>query len=401
MHHPNLLPRIIDCVDYTNYQEVQNLHRMLRKWPLIPFQFALQLLDYSYPDERVHEFAIKCLNVEKDDTIELFFCQLVQALKHQNYYNSVLSHFLLSRAFKNQRLGHKLFWSLKCEFSTDLDQDQSTLMLVLVLEAYLLAAQGHLAILQTQKEFLTLLNEINATLIVQECRTPEFSRRNELFLANIKRFLVPMSKDGFISITDPSVRVKDIQVDLCSLMKSKMKPQKLFLNNYDSNYAVDKELKKISYIYKIGDDLRQDALVMNMLMIIDDLWKRSEARLDLKMTTYCVVPTEHARGVIEFVQDAETVCRIQMKESSTNSSGDMASWMKKVNSPFQEHLIYQWLKHNNPGDDELAEAAENFLLSCCGYTVAMYVLGVGDRHNDNIMINKNGKVKILVKQNFT
>ena len=64
-------------------------------------------------------------------------------------------------------------------------------------------------------------------------------------------------------------------------------------------------------------------------------------------------------------------------------------------------LIYQWLKHNNPGDDELAEAAENFLLSCCGYTVAMYVLGVGDRHNDNIMINKNGKVKILVKQNFT
>lgn len=40
-------------------------------------------------------------------------------------------------------------------------------------------------------------------------------------------------------------------------------------------------------------------------------------------------------------------------------------------------------------------AIEEFTLSCAGYCVATYVLGIGDRHSDNIMVRKNGQVKIL------
>lgn len=40
-------------------------------------------------------------------------------------------------------------------------------------------------------------------------------------------------------------------------------------------------------------------------------------------------------------------------------------------------------------------AIEEFTLSCAGYCVATYVLGIGDRHSDNIMVRKNGQVKIF------
>lgn len=42
--------------------------------------------------------------------------------------------------------------------------------------------------------------------------------------------------------------------------------------------------------------------------------------------------------------------------------------------------------------DDLDRAIEEFTLSCAGYCVASYVLGIGDRHSDNIMVKKNGQV---------
>ena len=46
--------------------------------------------------------------------------------------------------------------------------------------------------------------------------------------------------------------------------------------------------------------------------------------LDLCLTLYSVVPTEQDRGIIEFIQEAETVCRIQMAESCKNATGDIS-----------------------------------------------------------------------------
>lgn len=48
-----------------------------------------------------------------------------------------------------------------------------------------------------------------------------------------------------------------------------------------------------------------------------------------------------------------------------------------------------------PDSDALERAIEEFTLSCAGYCVATYVLGIGDRHSDNIMVRSTGQVGLI------
>jgi len=66
---PSLLPRIVDCVDYADPRQVGQLRSLLERWPVLPPEDALQLLDYAYPDEAVRTFAVRCLSMAGDDVI--------------------------------------------------------------------------------------------------------------------------------------------------------------------------------------------------------------------------------------------------------------------------------------------------------------------------------------------
>ena len=76
------------------------------------------------------------------------------------------------------------------------------------------------------------------------------------------------------------------------------------------------------------------------------------------------------------VPNAETLCKIQAEYG--------------VTGVFRDSAIAEWLAKMNPSTLDYRRAIDNFTLSCAAYCVLTYVLGICDRHNDNIMLTKKG-----------
>jgi phosphatidylinositol-4,5-bisphosphate 3-kinase len=95
------------------------------------------------------------------------------------------------------------------------------------------------------------------------------------------------------------------------------------------------------------------------------------------MKPYRVQATMDQVGMIEIVRNSETIAAIHRKYGGTIGA-------------FSETTIIDFLKHHNPDNLAYDNATENFIRSCAGYCVATFVLGIGDRHSDNIMVTKFG-----------
>ena len=58
----------------------------------------------------------------------------------------------------------------------------------------------------------------------------------------------------------------------------------------------------------------------------------------------------------------------------------------------RDDIITKYLQSANQGKASLSVEKDIFIRSCAGYSLALYVLGVGDRHTGNIMVSKQGNI---------
>ena len=173
------------------------------------------------------------------------------------------------RTLHNQRLGHRFFWLLRSETR----QIYTSLKFILILEAYLRAAPHHLRILEHQKAVLNKLKSIDDCLAMQDLRGPSLGlgKRRELFASKLMQFFQAAgAEEGFVCPLEPTLRCQERPVvGQCGLMRSKKMPQRIVFDNYDTSFLGDEESARhrIAFMYKMGDDLRQDNLVLNLLQV--------------------------------------------------------------------------------------------------------------------------------------
>ncbi|TRY82502.1 hypothetical protein DNTS_013819 [Danionella cerebrum] len=362
--YPESLSKLLLITKWNKHEDVAQMVGLLQRWPDLSVLHALELLDYSFPDPHVRSFTIRCLRKLHDSELFQYLLQLVQVLKYESYLDCHLTSFLLERALANKKIGHFLFWHLRSEMHVS----SVSLRFGLILEAYCRGSIHHIKCLMKQNEALNKMKALNDFVKSASLKASRVQTIEEMKVC-IKQDNYMGALSGIVSPLNPSIILSELGADKCKFMDSKMKPLWLmYKNKYDT----------VGIIFKNGDDLRQDMLTLQMIQLMDVLWKTEG--LDLRMQPYGCLSTGNKTGLIEVVKNSDTIANIQR-----NNSNNAAT------AAFNKDALLNWLKSKNPGD-RLAHAIEEFTLSCAGYCVATYVLGIGDRHSDNIMIRETGQL---------
>lgn len=226
-------------------------------------------------------------------------------------------------------------------------------------------------VLSKQVEALNKLKTLNSLIKLNAVKLNR-AKGKEAMHTCLKQNAYREALSDLQSPLNPCIILSELYIEKCKYMDSKMKP--LWLVYTNKVFGED----SVGVIFKNGDDLRQDMLTLQMLRLMDLLWK--EAGLDLRMLPYGCLATGDRSGLIEVVSTSETIADIQLNSSNVAAA-----------AAFNKDALLNWLKEYNSGDD-LDRAIEEFTLSCAGYCVASYVLGIGDRHSDNIMVKKTGQL---------
>ncbi|XP_041496585.1 phosphatidylinositol 4-phosphate 3-kinase C2 domain-containing subunit gamma isoform X3 [Microtus oregoni] len=355
------LPLVLGSAPGWDEGTVSEMHAILRRWTFSHPLEALGLLTSSFPDQDIREVAIQQL--DRLLTGELLEClpQLVQAVKFEWNLESPLVDLLLRRSLQSIRVAHRLYWLLR-----DAQGEAFFQSWYQKLSAALQFCVGEALNDEFSKEqkLVKLLGDIGEKVKLasdpqrQDVLKKEIGSLEEFF-KDIKTCHLPL---------DPALCIKGIDRDACSYFTSNALPLKITFINADPMG------KNIGVIFKAGDDLRQDMLVLQIIQVMDNIWLQEG--LDMQMIIYRCLSTGKAQGLIEMVPDAITLAKIHLHSG--------------LIGPLKENTIKKWFSQHNHLKEDYEKALRNFFYSCAGWCVVTFILGVCDRHNDNIMLTKSG-----------
>ena len=118
-----------------------------------------------------------------------------------------------------------------------------------------------------------------------------------------------------------------------------------------------------------NEDIRKENIVMNIIKLIDIYLKR-DLDIDFNIVSYNILPISNEYGYIELVPKSHTLYGIKEE---------------------QKFSIQNFIMEKNP-NITAKQLRNNITKSCAALCVITYLLGIGDRHLDNIMITEEAHI---------
>eukprot|EP00658_Telonema_sp_P-2_P048371 TRINITY_DN3679_c0_g1_i10.p1 TRINITY_DN3679_c0_g1~~TRINITY_DN3679_c0_g1_i10.p1 ORF type:complete len:1252 (-),score=299.93 TRINITY_DN3679_c0_g1_i10:212-3967(-) len=197
-----------------------------------------------------------------------------------------------------------------------------------------------------------------------------------------------------------------------AVMPSKQKPRRFGLTGSDG--------LSYRFLLKGHEDLRLDERVMQFINLVNSIFKNDPTSIDLEYTipSYSVIPLTDNVGIIGWVENTETVFRLlerrrQEQGVSIYQEVMMIVQKERLANVDDYHKLpketriacLDMVMHGSPRN-ELAKVMWETNSSCelwmdyrkqYAHTAALmsmvgYVLGLGDRHLNNLMLQKGGNL---------
>ncbi len=287
--------------------------------------------------------------------------------------DNLMMSFLLQCAAQSDRIYNKLCWALTVQVDANPDDTlyKSMQYKLLMLQE---GKKTSLPLFIRQQKLVSNLSDVSTHLrtlyaavprpqkiqILQSILNGTYS--SETFKIHDWNSVFPLDclPDTFMQLD--LKQYKQLHCDDCGIFKSAMAPLAIpFV--VDGSGEADRVYK---VIFKRGDDLRQDALIMQLIRFMDQVLKKNG--LDLCLTPYNIVATGADTGFVEMVTQSHTIASV-LDHNPT---------------------IYDFLEKHNSDRRDLETALDRYVRSCAGYCVITFILGVGDRHLDNLLLREDG-----------
>eukprot|EP00594_Rhizosolenia_setigera_P008292 CAMPEP_0178955834 /NCGR_PEP_ID=MMETSP0789-20121207/9848_1 /TAXON_ID=3005 /ORGANISM="Rhizosolenia setigera, Strain CCMP 1694" /LENGTH=1081 /DNA_ID=CAMNT_0020637555 /DNA_START=194 /DNA_END=3442 /DNA_ORIENTATION=+ len=181
----------------------------------------------------------------------------------------------------------------------------------------------------------------------------------------------------------------------------------------NSPYGNIKGWRLASFIMKAGEDIRREALVMQVISKLRD-WFEEEipANLQPYLTPYTIMCVGGDAGMLECLSDTKSIDEVK---KLTDGFTSLRDYFERAygppKAPQQQQPQQQQLSSTgqplpppppppqsqsqipiDPNNITFEEAQDNFLRSLVGYSLVCYILQIKDRHNANILLNRKGHI---------
>nr|POE97813.1 phosphatidylinositol 3-kinase, root isoform [Quercus suber] len=352
-------------------QEAKQALELMGKWVMIDVSDALELLSPVFESEEVRAYAVSVLERADDEELQCYLLQLVQALRFERSDKSRLSHFLVQRALRNIEFASFLRWYVAVELHDPAYAKRFYCTHEILEENMMKLAAGVNGDEDGFKLWQSLVRQTELTAqlcsIMRDVRNVRGNTQKKIeklrqllsgLLSELTYFEEPIR-----SPMAPNVLITGIVPSESSIFKSALHPLRLTFRTANGGSC--------KIIFKKGDDIRQDQLVIQMVSLMDRLLKLEN--LDLHLTPYKVLATGQDEGMLEFIP-SRSLAQILSEHRS------IISYLQKFHP--DEHGPF----------GITATCLETFIKSCAGYSVITYILGIGDRHLDNLLLRDDGRL---------